>query len=192
MVAEAEAVDRVAAGACPLRVVLERVVATSSGAVLALWQVAGGTDPAALRAALAAALPQASRQQAIRDRQILHTTLARIVKLPPGAAAGSGDVRSDRRRRRRGLARHSYEAAAAEAVRQAVERMTAELCGLEATLGMLWFVEERDKLALALDGSFTKRTLPLRCEAQQRGQALDGGQHAATKQIGQTKQIDER
>ncbi len=60
---EAERITGVARRSCPLRVVLERVVATPSGTVLACWQLAGGTDPAALRRALRAALPGAPEKQ---------------------------------------------------------------------------------------------------------------------------------
>lgn len=164
---EAEAVGRVAAAACPLHIVLERVVATSSGAVLALWQVTGGTDPSALRNALAEALPRAPLQQGIKDLQILHTTLARIVK-PGAAGSGGGSGRSSIGRPRK-MAPASEEEEASEAVRQAAARMTADLCGLQATLDTIWFVQEYDKLALALDGSFSKQPLPLRCEGQRQG-----------------------
>eukprot|EP00887_Chlorella_sp_A99_P006394 scaffold3.g6394.t1 len=166
--AEARAIAEVARAACPLRVVLERVVATSTGAVLACWQVAGGADPAALRAALAAALPRASRRQAVQDRAILHTTLARLVKLPPGGGAATGRLGA---RQRQGLARRPGDEAV-ELVQRAVERMTQELCGVEATLDTLWFVQEKDRMALALDGEFSQQALPLQCQGQQQAGEL--------------------
>ncbi len=46
---EVAAVRAAAAPLCPPAVVLERVVLTPSGNLLACWQVAGGADPAALR-----------------------------------------------------------------------------------------------------------------------------------------------
>ena len=132
--AEAQAVAEVARLACPLRVVLERVVATSSGAVVACWQIVGGTDPSQLREALAGALPRSSPQQAVRDTEILHTTLARLVKLPPVDPAATA-----RGRRRRGLLRRPpVEEAAAAVLQEAVRKMTQDLCGLEATLDTLW------------------------------------------------------
>lgn len=60
---EAEAITSVAARSCPLHAVLERIVATPSGTVLACWQVARGTDPAQLRHAMRSALPGAPAQQ---------------------------------------------------------------------------------------------------------------------------------
>jgi Flp pilus assembly secretin CpaC len=85
-------------------------------------QIANGTDVSQLRAWLREALPQASRRQVVTDQAILHTTLARIVA-PPTAAAGGG------------------EGAALEAGRvlqAAVDKMTAELCGLRTTIDKLW------------------------------------------------------
>lgn len=113
--AEEAAIRGVGASACPLRVVLERVVATPSGTVLACWQVAGGTDVIDLRHRLAAALPGASRQQVVSDLSILHTTLARVVAHPASAGAGG-----------------------AAALQAAVDSMTQELCGLQSTMGELW------------------------------------------------------
>jgi hypothetical protein len=135
---EAAAVLAVARSTCPLRVALERIVATPGGGVLACWQVeSGGAEPAALRADLTARLPRASRLQVVSDAAILHTTIARAVREPEDP----------------------------HALQQAVHAMTKELCGVRATLDVLWFVEEREKLALALDGRFSRRRLPLRCAA---------------------------
>ena len=139
---EAAAVAQVGAGACPLHVVLECVVATSGGTVLACWQVVEGTDPVQLRAALRQALPAASARQVVQDQSILHTTLARLVKPPD---AGEGD------------------AAGAAALQSAVDAMTQQLCGTEAVLDVLWYAEEADKLALALGGAFSARSVPLQC-----------------------------
>lgn len=65
--AEEAAIRSVGTGACPLHAVLERVVATPSGVVLACWQVAKGTDVFDLRRQLAAALPGASKRQVVQD-----------------------------------------------------------------------------------------------------------------------------
>lgn len=48
---------------CPMRTVLERVVATPGGALVACWQLLGGAEPARLRTALRAALPEAPTTQ---------------------------------------------------------------------------------------------------------------------------------
>jgi hypothetical protein len=47
--AEVAAVERSARELCPVEVVLESIIATPTGNVLACWQVLGGSDPAAVR-----------------------------------------------------------------------------------------------------------------------------------------------
>ena len=49
-------------------------------------------------------------------------------------------------------------------LQKAAERMTEELCGTSTVLDKLWYVEEKDMWALALDGRFTKTSLPLLCK----------------------------
>lgn len=151
--AEAAAIAEVGRRACPLHVVLERVVATAGGTVLACWQVVKGTDPFDLRQQLAAALPKASRQQIVQDRSILHTTLSRLVTVP---RLGSGHG---------GEAAEGSGSEGAAVLQRAVDEMTRELCGLRAVMDQLWFAEESDKLALALGGHFTHRVVPLQCTA---------------------------
>ena len=57
---EADAVAAVAGAACPLAVVLERVVVTSGGAVMAAWQVLVGISSPMLGATrFVAVCPQA-------------------------------------------------------------------------------------------------------------------------------------
>ena len=65
---EAAAVKAAAAAFCPMHVALERVIATSSGNIVACWQVVSGGEPAALRRTLAAGLPNAPKahEQAVR------------------------------------------------------------------------------------------------------------------------------
>ncbi len=46
---EVKAVERSAVHLCPIEVVLERVIATPTGNVLACWQILGGSDPTAVR-----------------------------------------------------------------------------------------------------------------------------------------------
>jgi cytochrome oxidase assembly protein ShyY1 len=52
MAQELAAARRAAAPLCPLHIVLDRVVVSPAGVVLACWQVARGTEPSGLRAAL--------------------------------------------------------------------------------------------------------------------------------------------
>ena len=243
--AEERAIRHVGARCCPLRVVLERVVATPSGVVVACWQVrvrastrgrggwrggtqgvaglaaastptapphlplvhptpdrqvVGGTDVFELRRRLSEALPHASRQQIVKDRAILHITLARIVAAPrvDGDASGDGsggDADDSGRRGARlvgrraqpgerrgdggGASDEEQRAAAEEAavlLQAAVDGMTAELCGLQATMDELWFAEEFHKLALALHGRFAQRPVPLQCGD---GGGGGGGERAA-------------
>ena len=44
-----EAVQRAAAQMCPLRLLLERVVVSDSGVVMACWQAAQGEEPVSMR-----------------------------------------------------------------------------------------------------------------------------------------------
>mmetsp|Transcript_29348 Transcript_29348/g.82770 ORF Transcript_29348/g.82770 Transcript_29348/m.82770 type:complete len:351 (-) Transcript_29348:436-1488(-) len=135
-------IRRVAEALCPLEVVLARVVSSSTGVVMATWQVLGGSDPVDVRQALASALPRAPppAQQTVREPSILHTTLARLVEPPASSNA----------------ARSLLDATAA---------MTNLLCGLRTTLDALWFVEEEQLLALALGGQHADTEIPLQCNA---------------------------
>ncbi|KAL5059425.1 hypothetical protein RYX36_031029 [Vicia faba] len=58
--AEASSVETVAARLCPLNIVLDRVVLTSTGVLLGCWQVISGTNPITIRARLKNVLPRAS------------------------------------------------------------------------------------------------------------------------------------
>ena len=49
VLAEVAAVQMAGSQLCPLRIALERIVATSSGNILACWQVISGSDPATIR-----------------------------------------------------------------------------------------------------------------------------------------------
>ena len=134
--AEAAAIGAVGRGICPLHVVLERVVATAGGTVMACWQLAGGTEVAELRRRLAASLPHASGRQVVQDSAILHTTLARIVSPPRVEAEGADGAQGQQQGQQ-----EQREAAAEEAavlLQAAVDQMTRQLCGLEATMDQLW------------------------------------------------------
>ncbi|KAK9845374.1 hypothetical protein WJX81_004792 [Elliptochloris bilobata] len=183
---EVAAVQAAAGRLCPPQVVLERVVLTPSGNLLACWQVTDGTDPAALRDAMRQALPRAPppEQQTVIEPAILYTTLARIVLSPAdtksgtaqtGASQGSGDPgqgqggaegKAAGSKGARSLRAGGVGEPAAAALRAAVDAMSAALCGLQATLSELWYVEEEDLLALALGGRFVQHPAPLLCQDQ--------------------------
>lgn len=59
----------------------------------------------------------------------------------------------------------------AEVVVAAVDALSGMLCGLRAQFGEVWFIEEQDLLALALDGRYVKHLAPLRCPAARAGAA---------------------
>ncbi|KAL6973364.1 hypothetical protein U1Q18_027542 [Sarracenia purpurea var. burkii] len=84
--AEANAVQAVAEGFCPLKIVLDRVVLTSTGVLLGCWQVISGTDPITIRAKLRSALPCAPAKQ-LYDAAILHTSFARLLGRPNASPA---------------------------------------------------------------------------------------------------------
>lgn len=133
-----------------LQVVLERILATPQGTVLACWQVAGGTDVSVLRQQLAAALPGASKRQVVQDHSIMHTTLARVVaplRVDTGGDSDSGTADSEQQQQQGqqdGDAAGAAGRAAAQAeeaavlLQSAVDRMTSELCGLQAVMEELW------------------------------------------------------
>jgi len=134
--AEAAAVAAVFNATCPLRAVLERVVVTPGGVVIACWNVASGGQPSEARAALRAALPRAPAHQLVSEPHILHSTLARILRVKPGDAA---------------------------TLERASTALTDALCGAEVVFDVAWYVEEYDALALALRGAYKERVLPFRC-----------------------------
>jgi hypothetical protein len=101
-----------------------------------------------VRGALANALPNAPRPevQAVREPSILHTTVARLLKPPFQKQVG-----------------RKVELSGPTLLKAAVDAMTAKLCGLETELTELWYIQEDDLLALALNGHYRKQRLPLRC-----------------------------
>ncbi|KAL9672132.1 hypothetical protein QQ045_028380 [Rhodiola kirilowii] len=143
---EAHAVQEVAAAACPLKIVLDRVVLTSTGVLLGCWQVISGTDPIEIRAALRAALPHAPEKQ-LYDNAILHTSFARILGHPTSL---------------KGLGETSEQL---QFFHELVTHLDNRLRGFEAVVSELWFVEEYDILALALDGNIKIRPFQLGCKS---------------------------
>ncbi|TKW08759.2 hypothetical protein SEVIR_6G044900v4 [Setaria viridis] len=143
--AEVEAVKKVTKTICPLKIVLDRVVLTSTGVLLGLWQVESGTDPAEIRSRLREALPRAPQKQ-LYDSVLLHTSFARILghpKLPQEQSASSFD--------------HT------KFFHGLVAQVNEKIRGFQARVSELWYVEEYDVLALALNGKMKVRRLHLDC-----------------------------
>ena len=131
--AEAGVLKDLAKTACPIQATLERLVLTSSGVVLAGWQVVSGAEPGELRAHLQAHLPLAPAGQKVKNRYILHTTVARLVHRPEQP----------------------------QSLATAIGRAGSALCGLEVRFGRLALAEELDLLALGLGGRVKWHPAPL-------------------------------
>ncbi|KAL5544447.1 hypothetical protein UlMin_008231 [Ulmus minor] len=144
--AEATAVRAVSKDLCPLKIVLDRVVLTSTGVLLGCWQVISGTDPITIRAKLKTALPHAPEKQ-LYDPAILHTSFARLLGQPKASAM---------------MEMHDSEQI--QFFHELVARLNNELRGFEAVISELWYVEEYDVLALALNGRMKVRKFQLGCQ----------------------------
>ncbi|PSR95811.1 Uromodulin, secreted form like [Actinidia chinensis var. chinensis] len=141
--AEAYAVKAVAGDLCPLKIVLDRVVLTSTGVLLGCWQVISGTDPITIRAKLRSALPHAPVKQ-LYDAAILHTSFARVLGQPN--ASSSAEKTSD-----------------LQFFHDLVTQINNQIHGFQATVSELWYVEEFDVLALALNGKMKVRKFHFGC-----------------------------
>ncbi|WZZ06925.1 hypothetical protein YC2023_092846 [Brassica napus] len=143
--AEAAAVKAVASKLCPLEIVLDRVLLTSTGVLLGCWkvifvsfnfclnnrvifiacvifhQVNSGDDPITIRSKLRSVLPRAPEKQ----------------------LAGSGDH--------------------LQVLHELVTKLNNQIRGFKALVSELWYVEEFDLLALALGGRMKVRSFPLGC-----------------------------
>ncbi|KAL5814102.1 hypothetical protein ACOSQ4_024743 [Xanthoceras sorbifolium] len=144
--AEATAVKAVAEGLCPLRIVLDRVVLTSTGVLLGCWQVISGTDPITVRAKLRTALPHAPEKQ-LYDVAILHTSFARLLGHPKDSSMVEPHNTSNQ----------------LQFFHELVARLNSQISGFQAVVSELWYVEEYDVLALALNGRMKVRRFPLGC-----------------------------
>ncbi|KAF7838448.1 uncharacterized protein G2W53_006930 [Senna tora] len=142
---EASAVQAVAGTFCPLNIVLDRVVLTSTGVLLGCWQVSSGTDPITIRAKLRNVLPHAPEKQ-LYDAAILHTSFARLLG-PPKTLPTELHKTSDE----------------LQFFHELVNRLNTELRGYKAMVSELWYVEEHDVLALALNGRMNTRKFKLGC-----------------------------
>ncbi|XP_048617396.1 uncharacterized protein LOC106404585 isoform X2 [Brassica napus] len=130
--AEAAAVKAVANKLCPLEIVLDRVLLTSTGVLLGCWKVNSGDDPITIRSKLRSVLPRAPEKQ-LYDAAILHTSLARLLGPPISPTeAGSGDH--------------------LQVLHELVTKLNNQIRGFKALVSELWYVEEFDLLALALGG----------------------------------------
>ncbi|KAE8124048.1 hypothetical protein FH972_018959 [Carpinus fangiana] len=144
--AEATAVHAVADVLCPLKIVLDRVVLTSTGVLLGCWQVISGTDPIAIRAKLRTALPNAPQKQ-LYDAAILHTSFARLLGHPTASSMEMHKTSDE-----------------VQFFHDLVARLNNKIRGFEAVVSELWYVEEYDVLALALDGRMKVRRFQLGCQ----------------------------
>ncbi|CAA7043265.1 unnamed protein product [Microthlaspi erraticum] len=142
--AEAAGVNAVANELCPLEIVLDRVLLTSTGVLLGCWKVKSGDDPITIRSKLRSVLPRAPEKQ-LYDAAILHTSLARLLGPPisPKEEAGSDDH--------------------LKLLRELVAKLNNQIRGFKAIVSELWYVEEFDLLALALGGRMKIRSFKLGC-----------------------------
>ncbi|XP_075662420.1 uncharacterized protein LOC142631938 [Castanea sativa] len=150
---EASAVRAVADDLCPLKIVLDRVVLTSTGVLLGCWQVISGTDPITIRAKLRTALPHAPEKQ-LYDAAILHTSFARLLGHPTATPME--------------LHKTSDEV---QFFHDLVAKLNNQIRAMEAVVSELWYVEEYDVLALALDGRTKIRRFQLGCSRTQDSKA---------------------
>ncbi|KAF3524632.1 hypothetical protein F2Q69_00051598 [Brassica cretica] len=80
--AEAAAVKAVANKLCPLEIVLDRVLLTSTGVLLGCWKVNSGDDPITIRSKLRSVLPRAPEKQLQAGSgdhlQVLHELVTKL------------------------------------------------------------------------------------------------------------------
>ncbi|CAH8258159.1 unnamed protein product [Arabidopsis lyrata] len=140
---EAAAVKAVANKLCPLEIILDRVLLTSTGVLLGCWKVYSGDDPITIRSKLRSVLPRAPEKQ-LYDAAILHTSLARLLGPPVSPTEASSDDQLQR-------------------IHDLITRLNNQIRGFRAIVSELWYVEEFDLLALALGGRMKVRSFPLGC-----------------------------
>ncbi|KAL5722724.1 hypothetical protein ACHQM5_006210 [Ranunculus cassubicifolius] len=143
---EANSVKDVAENVCPLNIILDKVILTSTGVLLGCWQVKSGTDPVTIRAKLRNALPHAPEKQ-LYNPAMLHTSFARLLG-PPKISSQEQDKETN----------------LLQLFQSLVKRLNDQLRGFEAVVSELWYVEEYDVLALALDGRIKSRKFQLGCK----------------------------
>ncbi|KAI3981446.1 hypothetical protein MKX01_007373 [Papaver californicum] len=143
--AEATAVKAVVETFCLLKLVLDRVVLTSTGVLLGCWQVTSGTDPVYIRERLQNALPNAPEKQ-LYDPAMLHTSFARLL--------GHPKLSVEELHKQPNQLQFFHEL---------VMHLNNKIRGFEAEVSELWYVEEFDMLALALNGRIKPRKFHLEC-----------------------------
>lgn len=134
---EIRAVKESAKQICSIKIVLERVVVTTSGALVSVWNTQNSNDVGEIsefRKLLLNNLPHSPVNQIVSNKSIVHATLARFL----------GTVGTS------------------ENAKMVARELTNSLCGLEMTLPIAWFVEERHTLALALGGEYDTVGAPFR------------------------------
>lgn len=142
--AEANAVRAVSESICPLKIALDRVVLTSTGVLVGCWQVESGSDPVTIRQKLRNALPHAPAKQ-LYDAVMLHTSLARLLGHPSS------------------WHEEANKFSELQFLHELVNRLNSKIRGTKATISELWYVEEYDILALALNGRIKARKFQLGC-----------------------------
>ncbi|XVF11943.1 hypothetical protein REPUB_Repub08aG0071900 [Reevesia pubescens] len=145
IVAEAASVRAAAERLCLLEIVLDRVVLTSTGVLLGCWQVISGTDPISICAKLRMALPRAPENQ-FYDAAILHTSFARLLGHPKASLMDPHDTSNQ-----------------LQLFHKLVTQLNNKIRGFKAMVSELWYVEEYDVLALALNGRMKVRRFQLGC-----------------------------
>ncbi|XP_022856261.1 uncharacterized protein LOC111377399 [Olea europaea var. sylvestris] len=141
---EAGAVKAVAEDVCPLNIILDRVVLTSTGVLVGCWQMVSGTDPVTIRDKLRTALPRAPEKQ-LYDKAMLHTSFARLLGHPTK------------------LSEEENNSSPLQIFHELVRTLNNQIRGYQATVSELWYVEELDVLALALNGRMKTRKFKLGC-----------------------------
>lgn len=144
--AEARQVENVARRCCPLSIVLEKVVLTSTGVLLGCWQVLNGTEPAIIRRELQKNLPRSPTRQ-LYNKVMLHTSFARMLGPPEAVEQVSADGTSN----------------LISLFQKLVSDLNKQLKNYKALVKELWYVEELDVLALALKGHIKSQKFPLQC-----------------------------
>ncbi|KAI3862981.1 hypothetical protein MKW92_041035 [Papaver armeniacum] len=143
--AEATAVKAVAGTLSPLKIVLDRVVLTSTGVLLGCWQVTSGTDPVYIRERLRNVLPNAPEKQ-LYDPAMLHTSFARLLGHP-----------------KLSVEELHKQPNQLQFFQELVMHLNNKIRGFEAEVSELWYIEEFDMLALALNGRIKPRKFHLGC-----------------------------
>ncbi|XP_075480061.1 uncharacterized protein LOC142520805 [Primulina tabacum] len=141
---EASAIKTVTETICPLNIFLDRVVLTSTGVLLGCWQVISGTDPVTIRTKLKTALPRAPEKQ-LYNEVMLHTSFARLLGPPNN------------------LPEEGQKVSRIQIFHELVNRVNNKIRGMKATVSELWYVEEYDMLALALNGKMKVREFHFSC-----------------------------